>query len=146
MNKLVDIKELVPIMQEQLNAGKTVSFIPRGNSMRPLLGDGTDMVVLKKPDGRLHHFDMPLYHRKETDKYILHRVVGFRKDGTYVMLGDNNFEREYNISDDDIVGVVTSFCRKGKMYSTNNVIYRLYCNVWYYTRPLRRLLSRIKRR
>lgn len=146
MNKRVDIKELVPIMQEQLDAGKTVSFIPRGNSMRPLLGDGTDMVVLKKPEGRLHFFDMPLYYRKETDKYILHRVVGFRKDGTYVMLGDNNAQREYGISDDDIVGVVTSFYHKGKMYSINHPLYRLYCNVWYYTRPIRKVFSYIKRR
>ncbi|MCH5298420.1 MAG: S24/S26 family peptidase [Ruminococcus sp.] len=146
MDKRIDLKELVPIMQEQLDAGKSVSFIPRGNSMQPLLGDGTDMVVLKKPEGRLHLFDMPLYYRRETDKYVLHRVVGFRKDGTYVMLGDNNVQREYNIADGDIVGVVTSFYHKGKMYSTKHPFYRLYCNVWYYTRPFRRLFSYLKRK
>lgn len=146
MYKRIDMSELVPVMQEQLDVGKTVSFIPRGNSMRPLLGDGTDMVVLRKHEGRLHLFDMPLYYRRETDKYVLHRVVGFRKDGTYVMLGDNNAQREYGICDDDIVGVVTSFYRKGKMYSTKYPIYRLYCNVWYYTRPFRLMFSRARRK
>ncbi len=133
-------------MQEQLNAGKTVSFVPRGNSMRPLLSDGEDMVVLRKHDGRLHLFDMPLYYRRETDKYVLHRVVGFRKDGTYVMLGDNNAQREYGICDDDVVGVVTSFYHKGRMFSTNHPLYRLYCNIWYYTRPLRKLISKVRRK
>lgn len=144
LNKQVDLKELVPIMQEQLDRGKTVSFVPRGKSMKPMLGDGTDMIILKKPEGRLHLFDVALYYRRETNKYVVHRVTGFQKDGAYVMLGDNNAQKEYNIAQEDVVGVVTSFYRKGKMYSVNHPIYRLYCNIWFYTRPLRGIWRRIR--
>lgn len=132
-------------MQEQLDAGKKVSFIPRGNSMLPMLHGGEDMVILEKPKAdRLHLFDVALYYRRETDAYVIHRLVNFQNDGAYVMLGDNNFQREYNILPEDIIGVVTAFYRKGKMYTVSNPLYRIYVNLWYYIRPLRLLLLRVK--
>lgn len=137
MNRTFDLKELIPVFKEQLDAGKTVSFVPNGNSMRPMLHGGEDMIMLKKPEGRLHLFDVALYYRKETDKYVVHRVVGFRKDGTYVFLGDNNLEREYGIADEDIIGVVTAYYHKGKMKDVESFSYRTYCNFWYYTYPVR---------
>ena len=137
MNKSFDLKELVPVIREQLDAGKTVQFVPNGSSMRPMLTGGEDIIMLRKPEGRLHMFDVAMYYRKETDKYVVHRVVGFRKDGTYVFLGDNNMEREYGISDEDIVGVVVSYYHKGRMRNVTSLSYRSYCNFWYYTRPVR---------
>jgi hypothetical protein len=144
LNKNVNLKDLIAVMDEQLKAGKKVSFVPRGNSMRPMLHGGTDMIILSKPVGRLHLFDVALYYRQETDAYVVHRVVGFQKDGSYVMLGDNNFQREYNIREEDIIGVVTAFYRKGKMHSVDSLLYRLYNNVWYYTRPMRLLVLKAK--
>ena len=144
MNKKVNLKEMIPLFQEQLDAGKPVSFVPRGKSMLPMLKGGEDMIILEKPKGRLQMFDVALYYRRETDSYSVHRVVGFKKDKTYIMLGDNNFQREYGISDDDIVGVVTSYYHKGKMHSVNDLTYRLYREFWYYTRPPRNLFRRAK--
>lgn len=139
MNKNIDLKELIPLMKEQLDAGKTVSFVPRGKSMLPMLKGGEDMILLTKPVGRLHMFDVALYYRRETDSYSVHRVVGFKKDKTYVLLGDNNFQREYGISDDDVIGVVTNYYHNGRMRSVNDFSYTVYCNFWYYTRPVRGL-------
>lgn len=144
MNKSIKLEELLPLMREQLDNGKTVSFVPRGNSMRPMLGDGTDMVILKKPDGRLRLFDVAFYYRRETDSYVIHRVVGFRKDGSYVMLGDNNVTKEYNILPEDIIAVVKAFYHKGKMYEVTHPIYKIYCDVWFYLRPLRRIYAAVK--
>ena len=50
-------------------------------------------VVLSKPKGRLHLFDLPLYRRKD-GSYVLHRVVNFGSDGSYTMCGDNQFAVE----------------------------------------------------
>ena len=144
MNKRVDLKVLVPLIREQLNDGKTVSFVPRGKSMLPMLRDGEDMIILKKPEDRLHLFDVALYYRRETDTYSVHRVVGFKKDKSYVMLGDNNFQREYGIKDEDVVGVVTNFYHKGRMCSVEDFSYKVYREFWYYSRPVRRLLRRVK--
>ena len=137
MNKTFDLKELIPVFKEQLDAGKTVSFVPNGSSMRPMLNGGEDMIMLVKPSGRLRLFDVALYYRKETGKYVVHRVVGFQKDGTYVFLGDNNMEREYGIADEDIIGVVVSYYHKGKMRHVTDFSYKVYCDFWYYSRPFR---------
>ena len=144
MNKQLDLKELIPIMKEQLDRGKPVSFVPNGRSMEPMLDGGKDMIILSKPKGRLHLFDVALYYRRETDRYIVHRVVGFKKDGSYVVLGDNNIEREYGIRDEDIIGVVTNYYHKGSMRSVTSMRYRFYCNYRYYTRPLRLVYRRTR--
>ncbi len=132
MNKEVTLDDIIEIMVEKLNKGGTVTFTPSGKSMLPMLRDGKDVVVLSKPNGRLHLFDLPLYKRKNGG-YVLHRVVGFDADGGYVLCGDNQFHREHGIYDSDILGVVTAFSRKGKGYTTASSRYRLYLNFWYYT-------------
>lgn len=51
--------------------------------MYPMLRNGEDVVVLKKPEGRLKYLDVALYRRSNGD-FVLHRVVGFDKDGKYI--------------------------------------------------------------
>lgn len=145
LNKEVQLAEIIEIIEEKLNAGGTVTFTPNGESMMPMLRDGEDAVVLKKPGGRLHLFDVPLY-RRSNGQFVLHRVIDFGKDGSYVMCGDNQFAKERGITDAQIIGVVTAFYRKGKAYSNNSLRYRTYINFWYYTRPFRRVFRAVKRR
>ena len=137
MNKEVELDDLIDIIKEKLDSGGTVTFTPNGTSMLPMLRDGKDIVVLSKPQGRLHLFDIPLYKRKN-GVYVLHRVVGFDSDGGYVLCGDNQFNYEHGIMDSDIIAVVTAFYRKGKAYTIYSLRYRLYINFWYYTRLFRR--------
>lgn len=136
MNKEVAVSDVIDIIIEKLEQGGTVTFTPNGTSMLPMLRDGEDVVVLSKPNGRLHLFDIPLYKRKNGE-YVLHRVVGFDADGGYILCGDNQFVNEHGIYDKDILGVVTAFHRKGKPYELTSVKYRLYLNLWYYTRFFR---------
>ncbi len=147
-NKEIQLDEIVDIMIEKLNAGGTVTFTPNGTSMLPMLRDGEDVIVLSKPKGRLHLFDVPLY-RRENGQYVLHRVIDFGRDGSYVMCGDNQFAKERGIRDDQIIAVLTAFYRKGKPYTSQSILYRLYVNFWFYTRPVRHIYrsgaSRAKR-
>lgn len=156
MSKHIDLNEIIDIMREKLDNGGTVTFTPSGNSMYPMLRDGEDTVVLTKPKGRLHLFDLPLYVRKD-GSYVMHRVVKFDPDGSYVMCGDNQYVNEHGVKDEDIIAVVTAFYRKGKPYTTQSFSYRIYLNVWFYTRFFRhcfsagksrtiRLLEQIKRK
>ena len=145
MNKEVPMEDIISIITEKLESGGTVTFTPKGKSMLPLLRDGEDVVVLNKPNGRLHLFDMPLY-KRNNGVYVLHRIVDFDADGSYVMCGDNQFELEHGIRDESIVAVVTAFYRKGKSYSVNSPSYRLYVNFWYYTRLFRRAYRASKNR
>ncbi len=136
MNKEVLFDDIIDIMIEKLNSGGTVTFTPRGKSMLPMLRDGEDVVVLSKPSGRIHLFDV-IFYRRTNGVYVLHRVVNFDSDGSYVLCGDNQFELEHGVKDDDIIGVVTAFYRKGKAYKINSVTYRLYINFWHYSRFFR---------
>ncbi len=144
MNNTFSLEDILPVMKEQLDNGKTVSFVPKGNSMLPMLRNGKDMVLLKKTNERLHLSDVAFYYRRETDSYVIHRVAGFQKDGSYIMLGDNNITKEYNIRPEDIIAVMTAFYRKGKMYTVNDFRYRAYCEILYFLRPLRNSYRRLK--
>ena len=143
-SKEAQLKDLIDVITEKLEAGGTVTFTPHGESMLPMLRDGEDVVVLSKPKGRLKLFDLPLY-RRANGTFVLHRVIDFDNDGSYVMCGDNQFRKEHGIKDSDIIGVVTAFYRKGKPYTTQSFLYRTYVNFWYYTRPVRRLYKFGKR-
>jgi hypothetical protein len=131
------MEDLVPVFSEVLKSGSSVNFTPRGVSMLPMLHDNTDIVVLSKATGKLKKYDLPLYYRKKTQKYIMHRVVRVEKNGTYTMCGDNQIWREYGVTDDEIVGVVTEFVRNGKRYSVNSFGYKLYCRFWVFKRQFR---------
>ena len=41
-------------------------------------------------------------------------------------VGDNQFAVEKGITDDDVIGVVTAFYRKGKPYTVDSMKYRAY--------------------
>lgn len=136
MNKEVSMDDIIDILIEKLESGGTVTFTPRGTSMLPMLRDGEDVVVLSKSKGRLHLFDVPLY-KRSNGAYVLHRIIDYDPDGSYVLCGDNQFEREHGIKDENIIAVVTAFYRKGKTYRADSIRYRLYVNFWYYTRFFR---------
>ena len=144
-SKETTLDAVIDIIIEKLDSGGTVTFTPHGTSMLPMLRDGEDVVMLKKPTGRLHLFDVPLYRRKN-GQYVLHRVIDFSKDGSYVMCGDNQFAKEKGITDEQIIAVMTGFHRKGKSYATDFLRYRAYVNFWYYTRLPRRLFRAVKSR
>ena len=95
-----------------------------GLSMLPLLHPHSDIVVIRKPNGRLKKYDVALY-KIPDGRYVLHRIIKVR-DKDYVICGDHCIRKEYGISDDNIIGVMTEFVRKGKTHSVDAAAYRLY--------------------
>ena len=138
MSDRMDLAQLLPVIEEVLSSDGEFSFIPGGNSMRPMLYGGRDTVTLVKSQGRLSKYDLPLYRRAD-GSFILHRVVKVLPQG-YVMRGDCTVAKEYGIDDKDIIGVVKSFTRRGKTLSTNTLSYRIYCRIWCFFPLLRRFI------
>ena len=58
--------------------------------------------MVKKAIGRLKKYDVPLY--KKGDSYVLHRVMEVLPD-SYIIRGDNCDQKEYGITDDQILGM-----------------------------------------
>ena len=67
------IAELWPTVEAVLAAGGCFRLWPHGRSMRPLLREGRDSVLLVKPEG-LAVGDIALV-RTEDGHFILHRVI-----------------------------------------------------------------------
>lgn len=129
--------------EEYLKAHGELTYTNVGVSMLPLIKQGRDMFTLtKKTEERCKKYDVVLY-RRPPKSYVLHRVVMVRKDD-YVILGDNCLNKEYGIRDEDILGVMTCFVRKGKDYSVNHKGYMLYSRLWYAIYPLRRMCKLVK--
>ena len=113
----------------------------KGVSMEPMLRQNRDLVIVSRPSGRLHPFDVALYRRGSS--YVLHRVIEV-KDDHYLIRGDNTFILE-KVPDADVIGVLTGFQRKGKYYDTSNHSYQRYVRFWHRVYPLRLALHRCRR-
>lgn len=128
--------------EEELNRKGSFTYTNVGISMLPLLCQGRDLFTISKKQGRCKRFDVVLYKRPPAS-YVLHRVVEVRED-SYVILGDNCINKEYGIKDEDIIGVMTSFVRKGKEYPVTNKGYCIYARVWYFLYPVRKMWMKAK--
>lgn len=116
-----------------------------GVSMMPLLRQNKDLFVIgRKPEGRLKRYDVPLYKRKN-GQYVLHRILKVREKD-YVICGDNCWKKEYGISDQEIIGVLTAVIRDGKTISVNDWKYQCYVHLWCDFFWIRALLLRVKGR
>lgn len=108
-----------------------------GVSMRPMLRNRRDrVIVLPVGPERLKKYDLPLYRRPD-GKYILHRIIGVR-DGQYIIRGDNTYAKEY-VPDAWILGYVSDFYRGKRHIQTDARGYRFYARLWNFLYPLRYL-------
>lgn len=113
----------------ELDSKGEIVYTNVGDSMYPLIRTSGDLLVIKKYSGNLKKYDIPLYIRSN-GKYILHRVIKIKKDGTYVMCGDNRYNKEYGIKDTDIIGVLYSVIRNSKEIKMTDLKCRFYAHLW----------------
>lgn len=132
--KKVRLEQILPVLQDRLDAGQSVRFSPRGISMLPMLRQGRDSVLLSPLPGKLKKYDLPLY-RRDDGSFVLHRIVKVGK--TYTCSGDNQYHMEHGVEDRHMIALVTAFYRDEREISVNALGYRIYCRFWHYTRLLR---------
>lgn len=128
-------------IEQMLERDGVIVYKTRGVSMRPMLKQNRDLVTVRKFEGRLKKYDVPLYRRK-TGGYVLHRIIGL-KDDCYIIRGDNTFKKEY-VPDSEVLGVLTEFKRKGRNHSVDSAGYKLYARFWNLIYPLRWVMSKSK--
>ncbi len=114
--------------EQQLSSAGVIVSPNVGSSMRPLIRQGKDLMVIRPRPEKLRRYDAVLY--KRGSKYILHRILRVGKDG-YVICGDNCLRREFDITDDKIIGILTAVLRNGKKeIRTDGFRCRLYAHIW----------------
>lgn len=130
-------EELLPLVRERLEMGHRVRYLPfRGVSMLPMLRQKLDSVELAPLPQRLKKYDLPVY-QYPSGKVVMHRIVNVREQD-YVCLGDNTYSYEY-ITHDQMIGVVSAFKRGERRVDVANPLYQLYCRVWVFAYPLRKV-------
>ena len=138
----MSLEELEPIIREAFAAGMTFKLPVTGTSNLPTLVPGRDQVILDAVLGPLRKGDLPLY-RRDNGAYVLHRIVGIGKDGTYTCCGDHQWQKEPGVRPDQLIGVTVRLCRKGKLFSVRSLPYRFWVRAWTLLLPCRKLLIRI---
>ena len=137
MTKVVDTKEYLDMVCGLLAEGNTSVPVPvAGSSMVPFLHHG-DTVYLEQPQGKLKKADIVLYTRP-SGQYILHRIVRVNADGSFLMLGDAQTERERIESAAQIHGRVTRAVHRGKQLGPDSLRWKFFATVWIWVRPWRR--------
>lgn len=119
---------------------------PKGVSMWPMIRHGKDSVVINPVSSRLEKYDIPLY-KDRLGRYVVHRIIKVTDTG-YVICGDGLFEIEYDITDANIIGVVTGFFRKEKYISVDDKKYMRYVHFWvdnfYLRNPVIKMVRKIR--
>ncbi|MBQ6708023.1 MAG: S24/S26 family peptidase [Clostridia bacterium] len=114
------------------------SAISKGTSMWPMLGDGTDRIIVAKCDTEPELYDVALF-RRESGILVLHRIVKIHTDH-YLFCGDNQnfFEK---VKKEQVLGILKGYY-KGKKYTDckKSRSYRLYVRLWTKTLPRRKEL------
>ena len=148
--KKIPMDSLYDVIGLQLEKGGKANLVVTGVSMRPLLQEGKDTVVLKPITQAPKAGDITL-HRRDNGQYVLHRIIRVTPEG-YQISGDNQYELE-EVSREQLLAVVDGFTKAGKHHTLREPGYRLYTWVWvnlfWLRKPyikLRRAFGRIYRR
>ena len=118
---------------EELKKSGKIIFTIKGVSMRPLFRTDEDAILVVTCDPeKLKNLDIVLFYRVTAfkgEQYVLHRIVGRRPDGSFIIAGDNCID--YDIVDPkDILGVVKSAQRGNKPIKLTGFRYALYKYLW----------------
>ena len=130
-------------IKEALETDGKYTGLTLGTSMRAMIHQGRDNIIVVRPKGRLKKYDIPVY-ILPSGKYVMHRIIEVHDDH-YIIMGDNLLKREY-VTDDMICGQLIGYYKNGKKYidlSTNKG-YKLYSRIWVALIPIRPLYMKVK--
>ena len=134
------------LMEEyrQLLQDENIQALPlviSGNSMSPFLVHGRDTVYLSRLDRQVKKGDVLLY-KRDSGAYILHRVYKVEQD-SFTMVGDAQPVLEKGIRPDQIIALMTSALRKGKIQKPGCFWWDFFENVWLKLVPVRPVLIKV---
>lgn len=110
-----------------------------GYSMLPLLRQNQDAIMIERCDPHhLQKYDVVMFTRPgdRKGKYVLHRILKCKKDGSYWVVGDNCTSGEI-VKPEQIVGRMSAVGRNGKTFKTTSEEYQRYVRFWCKPWPLR---------
>ena len=134
------VKDQTIMMEEirgLISEGKTVSLTAKGNSMNPFIEHLRDQITLGPwKDEDIRKGCVALV--KDTrGNYLIHRIIRRDKE-TVTLIGDGNVGLYETAEMGNIIGIMYSITRKGKVWTADSRIWKLYSWFWMLLLPLRR--------
>ena len=115
--------------EDELKRKGSFTYRNTGTSMMPLLRQDQDLFVIEQiKDQQYKKYDAVLF-KRSNGQYVLHRILKVKKE-SFVLCGDHQYQKEYGITQDQILGKMTKVIRNQKEIDENNVKYRLYVHLW----------------
>ena len=122
--------------------GSVNPLLVTGTSMLPFLLDRRSVVYLEKDRSyQPKRGDIVLFLRPD-GAWVLHRVVRLLPNGKLLINGDGQAWTE-TIMPQQIMARVVRICRRKRIFSTENVIYRVLSRMWMPLRPIHPIGARI---
>lgn len=138
------LSDAIDVIEEILQTGGEFRMYPKGTSMLPLLVQGRDSVVLKrKPASQIKKHDI-LFYRRDNGQFVLHRLMKKKRDGTFILCGDNQTTLERHLHPDQIIGYVSQIYKGDQLLSLRSPSHRAYMLFWMWM-PLRRIVFFVRR-
>jgi signal peptidase I len=104
------------ILTAVLEKGSSFRFLAKGFSMAPFIRDGDVITLAPVRDRPPGIGSVVAFFHPQFEKIMVHRVVG-KKDGAYLIRGDNSPASDGDISRDHVLGFVTRVERREKNIS-----------------------------
>ena len=129
-------------IEKELAEKGSFAACAKGESMRPMLRGGSDVVIIEPLAEEVRKYDVILF-KDELSRYVLHRVIR-KKNGKIITRGDNTYFTE-TVERENVLGILTKYIKDGKSCSVNSFSYKFYshCRVFFY--PIRKIFVKIKR-
>lgn len=137
LSESIHIAEYDSLIREVLESGGEFRLYPRGTSMLPLIRQGKDSVAIKSLNRPPRKYDILFYQRSD-GSYVLHRLKDVSSTGL-VIWGDNQYELETGVSNDQIIGYAARVFRGDRELDLQSRFYHAYLWLWSF-RWLRRVL------
>lgn len=132
--------------ESELERTGRITITIKGVSMRPLFHADSDALIVKKCDvAALKNLDIVLFKRPGMDgeQYVLHRIVGKRQDGNYIIAGDNCTGADI-VPPQAILGIVVSAQRGNMPIPLKGIRYTAYEKLWCAPYRMRFIVLRVK--
>lgn len=138
MSTLVKDKALMmEEIRKLISEGRTVSLTVKGNSMNPFLVSLRDQMTLGPwKDEDIRKGCVALV-KDIRGNYLIHRIIS-RDGNTVTLIGDGNVGLYEKAITDEIIGIMYSITRKGKVWKADDRMWKLYSWFWMLILPVRR--------
>ena len=138
MSTLVKDKALMmEEIRKLISEGRTVSLTVKGNSMNPFLVSLRDQMTLGPwKDEDIRKGCVALV-KDIRGNYLIHRIIS-RDGNTVTLIGDGNVGLYEKAVTDEIIGIMYSITRKGKVWKADDRVWKLYSWFWMLILPVRR--------